>query len=294
VRFGVLLPHNVPYKDRATLIAWCARIESGPFATLAVGDRVAYDNLDQIVSLSAAAVLTTRPDIFLGVTVLPMHPAALLAKQVASIDVLSQGRVVLGVGVGGRGDDYAAVERPMRDLHQQMDEQIATMRRVWAGESLTDGAAPVGPRPVQPGGPRIYASARGPKSLARAARWADGNFGGSMPLSPASIQVVAERTRAAWHEAGRADGPYLIDAVWFALGPHGEQMVREAGARYFEHIVLRHGFEWTPDMAPCSSEERLTSMIDAYEAAGWHELVFIPCSDELDQLDRLVRFLEAR
>ena len=292
MKFGALLPHNVPYQDRRTLVDWCRGIEDGPFETLAVGDRIAYDNLDQIVSLSAAAVLTTRPKIFLGVTVGPMQPAKLLAKRVASLDVISEGRVVLGLGVGGRLDDYQAAERPMERLHGRLDAQVEEMRAVWLGKGVADGTAAIGPMPVQEGGPPIYASARGPKSMTRAARWADGNFGGSMPLSPDLMAIRAEMTRAAWTEAGRQDSPYLIDAVWFALGPDGEAMIRGAGRRYFENVTLRHGFEWSPDMAPCSSEDRLRSMVDGYAAAGWDELVFVPASTDIEQLGRLVDVLQ--
>ncbi|HMG42895.1 MAG TPA: LLM class flavin-dependent oxidoreductase [Acidimicrobiales bacterium] len=290
MRFGVLLPHIVPYADRATLEAWCAGIEAGPYDTVVVGERLVYDNLDHTVSLTAAALLTSRPSILFGLSVMPLHAAAVVAKQLASVDVLSQGRLRVAVGVGGRPDDYEAAERPMRHRHARLDEQVAALRRTWAEAAAGPGRG-VGPAPLQAGGPPIYSSARGPKSLARAARWADGNYGGSMPLSPEAIEAKGAEVRAAWSQAGRVGPPYLMDGVWFALGPDSDELIRSAGERYFGDVPLRADFRWTPALAPCSGEAKLEAMIRAYEAAGWDELILIPTSPALDQLDRLSTFL---
>jgi alkanesulfonate monooxygenase SsuD/methylene tetrahydromethanopterin reductase-like flavin-dependent oxidoreductase (luciferase family) len=291
VKFGLQLPYIVPFLNRTSLVDWCQRIEDGPFDSLMTGERIAYDNCDQIVTLAAAAALTSRPKIFAGLSVLPMHPAALVAKRIASLDLVSEGRVVLGVGVGGRLDDYAAAEQPMTDLHQRLDEEVEAMRAIWADRDGYDGNPRIGPAPVQPGGPPLYAGARGPKSLARAARWADGYFGGSMRFNDPAMSEIAARCSDAWSVAGRTTSPYLIDAVWFALGPGGYESIREAGHRYWSNAQMRHQLNWDTDMAPCYNEERLRKMIDAYEAAGWDELAFIPASADIAQADLLADIL---
>ena len=107
--------------------------------------------------------------------IVPMHAPVLLAKRIASIDVISGGRFVLGIGVGGRDDDYRAAGATMKNRWQRVDDAVAVMRRVWRGEPPWDGAdVPVGPLPVQVGGPPLYTSASGPNALRRAAKWADG------------------------------------------------------------------------------------------------------------------------
>jgi alkanesulfonate monooxygenase SsuD/methylene tetrahydromethanopterin reductase-like flavin-dependent oxidoreductase (luciferase family) len=293
MRFGLQLPYIVPFQNREALIEWCECIENGPFSTLMTGERIVYDNLDQLVTLSAAAVLTTRPQIFFGLSVLPLHAPAVLAKRVASLDVLSGGRVALGVGVGGRVDDYAAAEQPMSHLHERLDRGVATMKDIWS-QRLDTGGGGIGPSPVQSGGPPLYAGARGPRSLARAARWADGYFGGSMPLNAQVMAETATKCKKAWSEAGRQTEPYLIDAVWFALDPDGQDAVEKAAHRYWSNSNMRHDFKWKIDMAPCYDEDRLRRMIDAYEAAGWDELVFIPTSTDITQAHRLAAVLESR
>ena len=87
--------------------------------------------------------------------------------------MLSSGRLDVAVGIGGRERDYRAIGSPFVDRHQRLDDAVIEIRRIWRGDERS-GAAWVGPPLVQEGGPRVLASAMGPKSLARAARWADG------------------------------------------------------------------------------------------------------------------------
>src|SRR5258708_39647359 len=95
------LPTMVAHYDRRTAVDWCRRIDAGPFSSIAVGERVTFRNQDQMVTLSAAAALTDRVRVMATIVILPMHPVALIAKQAATLDVLSGGRLTLGVGIGG-------------------------------------------------------------------------------------------------------------------------------------------------------------------------------------------------
>ncbi len=112
----------------------------------------------------------------------------------ASVDVLSEGRLTVGVGVGGREHDYRAIGGSFDRRWQRMDEQVARMRRVWAGEPPFEGADPVGPAPVQDGGPPVVAGVMGPKAIARAARWADG-VDGAFTMDGDHDQMAAAFTR---------------------------------------------------------------------------------------------------
>ena len=129
------------------------------------------------VTNAAAAALTERVRVFVNLVVLPFHQIPVAAKEIATLDVLSGGRVSLGVGIGGREHDYIAAGSSFARRHQRLDDGVAELRRLWAGGTPFEGADPVGPSPVQIGGPEILAGAMGPKALARAAKWADGISG---------------------------------------------------------------------------------------------------------------------
>src|SRR5262245_58997761 len=182
----------MPYMERgysrATTLEWCRAIDAGPFSTLSCGERITSYTQDMRVVLAAAAALTSRVRIMPSLYVLPLRPAVLAAKEIATLDVLSGGRVVVTVGIGGREGDYRALGQSSERRFERLDEDVAAMKRIWAGEPPFAGADPVGPAPVQPGGPKLLAGAMGPKAIRRAAAWADGLYGWSMDSSAAPVK----------------------------------------------------------------------------------------------------------
>src|SRR5690606_25157960 len=187
------------------LLEWARRIDAGPFSTIAAGERLAYPNTEMLTTLAAAAAVTERVRIATTVTVLPLHATGLVAKQLATIDVLSGGRLSVGVGVGGREEDYraAGAEASFPKRLRRMEEQVAVLRRLWAGEAAIPGVLPIGPRPLRAGGPELLAGSLMPKSIARAARWADGLCGFSFAPDPKEIRSAFATAREAWSTAGR-------------------------------------------------------------------------------------------
>src|SRR5690349_21363333 len=153
--------------DRSTILDWSRRIEADGYDAIGFGERIAYRNLEMFSTLSAAAAVTERVDLAATVVVLPMHSEVWVAKQMATLDVLSGGRAVLGVGVGGRQEDYDALGRSFARRFDRIDEQVHRIRRLWDGEPAGDGLDPVGPTPLHP--IPILSGALGPKSLARSA-----------------------------------------------------------------------------------------------------------------------------
>src|SRR3954453_6284449 len=150
MRIGLALPAMLDGLDRATVLGWARRIESDGYATLGFGERVAYRNLDLWTTLAAAAAVTERVDIAASVVVLPMHSEVEIAKRAATLDVLSGGRLVLGVGVGGRVEDYDVLDRSSAGRWARLDAQVPRLRALWAGEAPVDGLDPVGPPPAHP------------------------------------------------------------------------------------------------------------------------------------------------
>jgi len=188
MKIGMTLPTMVRGYTRDTTVAWCRRIDAGPYASLSAGERITFHNQEQLVTLSAAAALTERVRVIATIVILPMHPVALVAKQAATLDVLSGGRFTLGLGVGGREHDYRAAEKTFERRLPRLDESVATMRRLWAGEVPFEGADPVGPMVVQPGGPRCGAAPSG------RSRWR-GDPGGptATPVSRSAVTCSSSR-----------------------------------------------------------------------------------------------------
>ena len=102
MRFGICLPYMERDYDRATILAWCRRADAGPFYSLSCGERITGYTFEMRVLLAAAAAVTERVRIVPSLYVLPMHSAVWAAKEIATLDVLSEGRVTMTVGVGGR------------------------------------------------------------------------------------------------------------------------------------------------------------------------------------------------
>ena len=134
-----MLPHT-----RADVLAWCRGVDEGPWTSLAVPERITYTSHDTTVQLAAAAALTERVRLWTTIVILPAHDAVAVAKQMASVDVLSDGRLTMGIGIGGREHDYRAINASFARRYPRMDEQVATMRRIWNGEPPFEGADPVG------------------------------------------------------------------------------------------------------------------------------------------------------
>src|SRR3954454_24878754 len=173
MELSMTLPTMLPH-GRDEVLAWCREIDEAPFAGLAVPERVTFTAHSLTVQLAAAAALTERVRLWTTLVILPAHPAVQVAKDMASVDQLSAGRLSMVIGVGGRQHDYRAIEGSFERRWSRMDEQVGTMRHIWAGEPPFEDADPVGPPPVQAGGPPLVAGAFGPKALARAAQWAIG------------------------------------------------------------------------------------------------------------------------
>jgi alkanesulfonate monooxygenase SsuD/methylene tetrahydromethanopterin reductase-like flavin-dependent oxidoreductase (luciferase family) len=276
-----MLPHT-----RRDFLAWCRGVDEGPWASLAVPERVTYTSHDITVQLSAAAVVTERVRLWTTIVILPMHDAVATAKQMASVDVLSNGRLTMGVGVGGREHDYRAVGASFARRFPRMDEQVATMRSVWSGEPPFDGADPVGPPPVQRGGPPLVAGVFGPKGIARAARWAAGIDGAwTLDGSREAMATAFEQIRAAWRDAGRAEPPHLSSSIWYALGDDAEQQLRGYAFDYLRIFGDAVG-EGAASMASCFGADALRQAVDNARNAGADEFFLVPTSADPAELDR--------
>ena len=282
---GVALPQMTEGLDRSTVETWCAAIDAGPFSSISAGERITYDNLDGFTLCSAAAVLTERVRVFLNAVILPWHAPALIATQLASIDVLCGGRLEVALGVGVREQDFAAVGVPMEGRFGRLDRGVAELRRLWAGGEAGGGGV-VGPTPVQPGGPRLLSTATHERSLQRAARWADGVSGFSLEADVAEVAGAFRMTRAAWSAAGRAEPPRLLTGTYVCLGPDAEATLHAFARRY----LAVFGDQVANAMAkrvPTHDEATVAAFLRGVRDEGAEECILIPASNDVDLVRRL-------
>jgi alkanesulfonate monooxygenase SsuD/methylene tetrahydromethanopterin reductase-like flavin-dependent oxidoreductase (luciferase family) len=282
---SMTLPTMLPH-GRREVLDWCRSIDAGSWASLAVPERIVYPSHSLIVQLSAAAALTERVRLWTTILVLPSHDEVEAAKQLASVDQLCAGRLTVGVGVGGREHDYRAIGANFGRRWQRMDEQEARMRSIWAGEAPFEGAEPVGPSPVQPGGPPLIAGALGPKAIARAARWADGVDGAwTLDGDEATVRAAFDQVRTAWDAAGRTAPPHLSTSIWYALGPDAEARLRQYA---YDYLVIfgEDAGRFGAGAVACFTPDALRRAVDNIRAAGADELFLVPTTADPAELDR--------
>jgi len=286
------MPVMEPDLDAALLKTWARTIDEGPFSALAWGERIAFTNPDSLTLLGALAAWTDRVELVTTVIVPQLHDPVMCAKALATGDVLAGGRLTVGIGVGGRAEDYRAVGAdPAGQTMREMAERVAVMRRVWAGEKITDSVLPVGPEPVQKGGPRLLVGTIGPKTVRSAAQWADGLAGITMDLDIAKQNELFDVARHAWAQAGKP-APHLATSFWFAMAGVGG--VEQGRAQVHRH--LRRYMNWIPAdivdaMAPSTgwagTEDELAATLSAFAAVGTDEIHLIPTSSDIDQVRRV-------
>jgi len=282
VDIGIGLPNTVPGIEGRRLIDWAKDAEEAGFSTLGTIGRLVYPNYEELVALSAAAAVTSRIRLTTSVLLAPLYAnTALFAKQAASLDRLSGGRLVLGLGLGGRDDDYAASALPAAGKGRRLDQQLADMKRIWSGEHFGHAGA-IGPEPVRRGGPELILGGAAEASFRRVALLGDGwIMGGGTPDMFAQGAAAVE---AAWKEAGRPGRPRKLSLAYFALG---------SGARHHADHYLLHYYDWLGDVArqiaagAAVSTEMVKSSAAAFASAGCDELIFVPTSASPDQITLL-------
>ncbi|HEX5613685.1 MAG TPA: LLM class flavin-dependent oxidoreductase [Acidimicrobiia bacterium] len=290
MKVGIALPSMVAGFDRAGMLAWMRGADAGPFSVLGVGERISYPAQEMMAMLAAAAAVTERIGLEATVSITPMHSAVHVAKQAATIDVVSGGRFTLGVGVGGRDEDYRAVDASFERRHVRLDEQVDVMRRVWRGEPPFPGVGPVGPAPVQPGGPRVLTGAMGPKSMARSAHWADGIAGFDLGGDPASVNGTFRAFEAAWRAAGRAGAPYLQTSFWFGLLPDAAERVPAYAHRYLS-IFGDRAAQQMAAMVRATDASAVRERLRAIAEVGADEVILVATTTDPDELARAVELV---
>jgi alkanesulfonate monooxygenase SsuD/methylene tetrahydromethanopterin reductase-like flavin-dependent oxidoreductase (luciferase family) len=274
---GIGLPTTLPV-DGPTMVDWARRAEERGFAALGTIDRLVYPNYDTITALAAAAGATSRIRLFSDILLAPVYQPVWLAKATGSLHAISGGRLTLGLGVGGRPDDYAAAGRPYEQRGRLMDETLELLHRAWAGEPVAGGQFAVTPPPG--GRVPILIGGNGSAAIRRTVRWGDGwTVGGA---SAQQAGEFADRIRAAWRDAGREGEPRLAALMYFGLGD--DETLAHSLRTYYgflgemaEYVV--QGAARTP--------EQIVDRVRQFTDAGFTDFVIDPTVPSLDQVDLL-------
>jgi alkanesulfonate monooxygenase SsuD/methylene tetrahydromethanopterin reductase-like flavin-dependent oxidoreductase (luciferase family) len=270
MRVGIGLPNGIPGTPGELVVEWAARAEAGPFTSVGVIDRLAYDAHEPLACLAAAAALTTRLRLVSMVVIAPLRATGTLASESATIDSLSGGRLTLGLAVGARTDDYRAAGIDHRGRGARFEEQLGQLRDLWES------------RPGPKASPELLVGGGSDAAFARVGRYADGYVHGGGP--PRAFSRAAERARTAWTDLGRPGSPVLWGQSYFALGEDAVARGREYMRDYYaftgpfaEKIV--EGLLTTP--------QQIAAQVRGYAEAGCDELVLLPTLAEPVQVERL-------
>jgi alkanesulfonate monooxygenase SsuD/methylene tetrahydromethanopterin reductase-like flavin-dependent oxidoreductase (luciferase family) len=241
--------------------------------------RIAYGSHEELVALAGAAGATERIELMTTVLVAPPRQAVLLAKQAATLQSVSGGRFRLGLGIGGRDDDWLALGEEPKNKGQKLEQSIATCRSVWAGRKPDGALLPVGPKP--PHLP-VVLGGYSESAFRRAGRLADAFVVGPMP--PEAVAGAYEVVKASAAQAER-EAPALYAARYVAIGEDvADEADRNASSYYgfggdavvqmVQNGILR-------------SADYVRETLDNLKQAGVVEVCLWPLARPIDQLDRV-------
>jgi alkanesulfonate monooxygenase SsuD/methylene tetrahydromethanopterin reductase-like flavin-dependent oxidoreductase (luciferase family) len=267
---GVGLPTTTPGATGELLLEWARRADAGPFSSVAVLDRVAYDSFEPFAMLAAAAGVTSRVRLATMIAIGPLRPTGLLAKQAASVHGLSGGRLTLGLAVGARTEDYDAAGVESGGRGRKLAQQLAYIRGGVDGDR-------VGPSRE---GIELLVGGLSGQAFSRMARYADGYAHGGGP--PRAFASAAGRAEAAWRDLGRPGRPRLWGQGYFTFGD-----VERGNAYLRDYYAFTGGFVERIVAENLTSARAVKDFVRGYEEAGCDELVLFSTTPEVEQLERL-------
>lgn len=273
---GIGLPNAVPGVDRRGIVDWARRAEEAGFASLGTLDRIAYPNYESLISLAAAAAVTERIRLMTDILIAPLRcNAALFAKQTATLDNLSGGRLVLGLAVGGRADDYELSGIDFHGRGRAFERQLSEVNDLWAGDA-------VGPDPANGKRPGLLIGGSSDHAFHRAARYADGwTMAGGTPdmLSEALTQL-----RSAWSDAGREGAPRTAALFYFVLGDDAQRTAQQNLGHYYAFLG---DYAQRIVQSAAKDPDTVKGYLAGFEQAGADEVICFPASSDPSQVERL-------
>jgi alkanesulfonate monooxygenase SsuD/methylene tetrahydromethanopterin reductase-like flavin-dependent oxidoreductase (luciferase family) len=280
MKIGIGLPNTIRGLPGRVLVDWARRAEERGFSTLATIDRVAFPTLDSLVTLSAAGAATERIGLLTNIVLSQTRSPILLAKEAASVDQISSGRLTLGVGVGARKDDFDAAERRFEDRGSRFDGDLEVMHAAWRGELVGGAKEAPTPAPVREQKVPILIGGSSDVILERVVKWGEGWTAGGAP--PDVVGPFAQRVRDAWKGAGRESDPRLVALTYYSVGEEEESTKNLLDYYGFLGDMAKGLAGFTP-----RTPEAIRERVKAFEQTGIDELILDPTVGDLEQVDRL-------
>lgn len=282
MEIGIGIPNAVPGATGAQLLEWARRAEAAGFSSLTTIGQLSYPGYEGLTVLAAAGAVTERIRLMPNVLVAPPRSAAELAKQAASVDQLSGGRLVLGLGVGWREMDYTLTGRDFGDRGRMFDDQLRDLQAAWAGEVIAEGTRPVTPPPVQQPGIPLMIGGSVEAAVRRVVEFGIGWTAGGDP--PDAVGEMAEKVREAWKDAGREGQPRIAAMVYYSLGDTVDDARRNI--RDYYEPMGQETAEMVADSA-LTSPDAIRGALEAYAEAGADEFILSPGVSDPEQVDLL-------
>jgi alkanesulfonate monooxygenase SsuD/methylene tetrahydromethanopterin reductase-like flavin-dependent oxidoreductase (luciferase family) len=273
---------GLPIADPDVLLTWARCADVSDFSTLGMLDRLVYRNPDPLIILAGLAAATARIRLQTEVLIAPLRQTAILAKACATLDRLAGGRFTLGVGTGGRPDDYVAAGVDIRQRGRRLDEQMARLRQIWAGESYAEGTGPIGPAPLRARGPEVVFGGFAPAAIERVARWGDG-FLAAAHNEP-SVDTLFRDVERSWQQAGREGRPRLIAQVNAVLGP--DLTLDQARTRISDYYAFLGDTSGVVD-SMLATPAAIRRAVTTFSDLGADEVIFYCWSPDPEQIERI-------
>jgi alkanesulfonate monooxygenase SsuD/methylene tetrahydromethanopterin reductase-like flavin-dependent oxidoreductase (luciferase family) len=283
MKIGIGIPNQVRDIDPTHIPEWASRAEAAGFSALGTVGRFAYPGVADSVTLAAAAAVTSSIELISNVLLAPTWPAELLAKELAGIDGISGHRLTIGLGIGGRADDFVSEGLASAARGKRVDRDLEIYRDVWAGNLVGGGPNPAVTSHARQV-PMLFGGSTG-IPMARMAKWGTGYIGGSMPAS--MVAEAFDGARAAWKDAGREGEPRLVAIAYYVVNDPDK-------GRANVHDYYSFLGDETADFitsAAAVGPDGIKDAIKAFEEIGADDLIFNPTVDDLDEIGRLAELV---
>ena len=273
--------------DGQDVIDLARKVERAGFESVWVGDHVSFyiPILESLTALAFVAGVTERVRLCTGVYLMPLRNPTVTAKVTSTLDVLSGGRLTLGVGVGGEfPPEFEACAVPVAERGSRTDEGIEILRRLWTEEGVSHkgdhfdfGPVTLAPRPVQEGGPPIIVGGRKAPSMRRAGRLGDGYISHMCSAEQYSANMDTIRLHA--REAGRKSVPFETTAFLFSVLDDVYEDALDRAAGMLETIYNRPFRDAARKYCLLGRAEDWLEQMEAFARAGARHFVFSLLSD---------------
>lgn len=282
MEIGIGIPNTVRGATGAQLLEWARRADAAGFSSLATIGQVSYPGYEELTVLAAAGAVTERIRFVPNVIIGPARSTAELAKQAATVDQLTGGRLTLGLGIGWRATDYQLTGRDFHSRGRQFDEQLRGLQRAWRGEVLADGTKPVAPPPVQQPAIPLLLGGQVDRSFQRVAEFASGWTAGGLP--PDAVEGFIQKAQSAWSETGREGRPRIVGLAYYGLGDTVEE-----SRRYLLDYYEPMGGDMPETIAGSAlrTPDAITGAVNAFAEVGVDELILDPTVPHPEQVDLL-------